>query len=169
MTQNGLVREWVVASGIIEGPDGVLLVQNRRRNGRVDWSPPGGVIEVAGGESIRDGLTREVEEETGLHVAEWDGPLYDVRAEAAGLGWNLHVEVFRAVSYVGELRIDDPDGIVVDAGWFTADGCADTLAGTWVPTHEPLLAWLDERWTDARSYRYRIDGEQAHAITIIRL
>ena len=26
-------------------PTGVLLVQNRRRNGRLDWTPPGGVID----------------------------------------------------------------------------------------------------------------------------
>lgn len=158
-----------MASGIIEGPDGVLLVQNRRRNGRVDWSPPGGVIEVSDGESVRDGLTREVEEETGLRVTEWDGPVYDVKAEAAGLGWHLHVEVYRAVAYEGDLHVDDPDGIVVDARFFPVQGCADRLADTWIPTHEPLLAWLGERWTESRSYRYRIDGEQAHAVNIVRL
>ena len=37
-----------------------------RRNGSSDWTPPGGVIEVADGESVLDGLTREVAEETGL-------------------------------------------------------------------------------------------------------
>lgn len=163
------MREWVVASGIVEGPDGVLLVQNRRRNGRVDWSPPGGVVEVGDGESVRDGLTREVREETGLLVTEWHGPVYDVSAEAAGLGWRLRVEVFRAVTYEGVLAVDDPDGIVVDARFVPVDGCAATMSGTWVPTHEPFLAWLIERWTAPRSYRYRIDGEQAHAITVVRL
>jgi len=53
------VREWLVAGGIIEGPDGILLVQNRRRDGSLDWSTPGGVIEVHEGESVVDGLTRE--------------------------------------------------------------------------------------------------------------
>ena len=163
------MREWVVASGIIEGPEGVLLVQNRRRNGRVDWSPPGGVVEVGAGESVGDGLTREVEEETGLRVTRWEGPVYEVRAEAAGLGWNLHVEVYRALEYEGDLTVDDPDGIVVDARYFPVTGCAATLADTWLPTHEPLLAWLGERWTEARTYRYRIDGARAHAITIVRL
>ena len=31
-----------VAAGGFE-PDGMLLVQNQRRNGAVDWTPPGGV------------------------------------------------------------------------------------------------------------------------------
>ena len=58
------MRAWLVGGAIVEGPDGLLLVRNRRRNGALDWSPPGGVIDA--GESVLEGLTREVEEETGL-------------------------------------------------------------------------------------------------------
>ncbi|HEX7167060.1 MAG TPA: NUDIX hydrolase, partial [Acidimicrobiales bacterium] len=87
------MREWLVASGIVEGPDGLLLVQNRRRNGSLDWSTPGGVIEVADGETVIDGLTREVWEETGITVTGWEGPVYEVEAEANDLGWRLRVEV----------------------------------------------------------------------------
>src|SRR5687768_5294009 len=75
------VRNWTVAGGLVESDAGLLLVQNRRRNGSFDWSPPGGVIEVAEGESVVDGLTREVQEETGLLVTEWLGPLYEVQAD----------------------------------------------------------------------------------------
>lgn len=35
------MKHWVVAAGLIEGPEGLLLVQNRRRDGRLDWSSPG--------------------------------------------------------------------------------------------------------------------------------
>src|SRR4051794_15409365 len=38
-------REWTVAGGLIETPDGVLLVRNVRRGGFEDWSTPGGVID----------------------------------------------------------------------------------------------------------------------------
>jgi 8-oxo-dGTP diphosphatase len=53
-----------VAAVIVNDDDRVLAVQ-RRDNGR--WEPPGGVLELD--ESIEDGLTREVREETGLNVA----------------------------------------------------------------------------------------------------
>lgn len=165
------MREWLVASGIVEGPGSLLLVQNRRRDGRVDWSPPGGVIEVHEGESVRDGLTREVAEETGITVTEWDGPVWSVEAEAAAAGWRLRVEVFRALAYEGDLHVDDPDGIVVDAAFFPLDDCHVQLASTWLPTHEPLVAWLAERWTsaDTRSFRYRVDGASREDFNIVRL
>jgi 8-oxo-dGTP diphosphatase len=71
------MRDWVVGGAVIEVgipglaavggvTEGVLLVENRRRDGRSDWTPPGGVIDP--GEDVVDGLTREVREETGLEV-----------------------------------------------------------------------------------------------------
>jgi ADP-ribose pyrophosphatase YjhB (NUDIX family) len=163
------MREWLVASGIVEGPGSLLLVQNRRRDGRVDWSPPGGVIEVHEGESVRDGLTREVAEETGITVTEWSGPVWSVDAEAEAAGWRLRVEVFKAVAYEGEIEVNDPDGIVVDARFVPVDDCALQLASTWLPTHEPLVAWLAERWTDARSFKYRVEGASRDEFNVIRL
>lgn len=156
-----------MGSALIEGPDGLLLVENRRRDGRTDWSPPGGVIDE--GEDVLTGLSREVEEETGLVVTDWEGPVYLVEAEAPDMGWRLRVEVHRAVGYDGDLRVDDPDGIVVDARFVATDACGAQLAQAWLPTHEPLVAWLAERWTDARGYRYRIDGSARTDMVVVRL
>ena len=121
----GSVRDWMVAGGLVTRPDGsVLLVRNRRRDGSLDWSPPGGVIEVRDGESVVDGLTREVEEETGLTVTSWDGPLWRVETVAEGLGWRLSVEVHLATAWEGDLAVGaDPDGIVVDARFVRPDEC----------------------------------------------
>jgi len=163
------MREWLVASGVIESPEGLLLVCNRRRDGRVDWSPPGGVIEVADGEAVLDGLTREVREETGLTVTEWAGPLWQVEAEAAGLGWRLRVEVHRAVAFEGELCVEDCDDIVVDARFVDDGERHQLLERTWRPTHEPLNAWLAERWSGSRTWRYRIEGDTRDTMTIMRL
>lgn len=162
------VREWLVAGGLVEGPGGILLVQNRRRNGSLDWSPPGGVIEVGVGETVTAGLTREVAEETGIKVTGWEGPLYRVEALAAGLGWLLRAEVYRATSYTGDLDPGDPDGIVVDARFVEPAGCIDWLEAAHQWVREPLLAWLGERWAEARSFRYRIDGHAPGAITVVR-
>ena len=165
------MRDWTVGGGLIESDEGLLLVQNRRRNGALDWSPPGGVIEVADGESLIDGLTREVEEETGLRVTEWTGPIYEVIAEAPDLGWRLRAEIHVAVSYEGELRVDDPDGIVVEATFAMADACTEFLAlcAPWV--REPLAEWLGERWTHAepRPFGYRVDGSDLRSLVVTRL
>jgi 8-oxo-dGTP diphosphatase len=161
------MKQWVVGGAVIEGPGGVLLVQNRRRDGRVEWSTPGGVIDP--GETMLGGLTREVEEETGLVVTGWEGPLYEVEAVAEDMGWHLRVEVHRALGYEGELRVDDPDGIVVDACFVPVHECRAHMVTTWLPTIEPLTAWLTERWSTARSYRYRIEGAARDSMQIVRL
>ena len=163
------MREWLVASGIIEGPDGLLLVQNRRRNGSLDWSTPGGVVEVADGESVLDGLTREVREETGITVRSWQGPVYEVVAEAEGMGWRMRVEVHVALDYAGDLVVDDLDQIVIDAQWVAPDACGPHLEQCPVWVREPLSAYLSDRWDDARSYRYRVEGADRSTMTVVRL
>ncbi len=149
------VREWVVAGGLIESESGLLLVQNRRRDGSLDWSPPGGVVE--GSESVIDGLTREVEEETGIQVSRWDGPVYRVDAVASELGWHLCVQVHRAEAFTGALKVADPDGIVVDARFVPRDACYHHLSRGHRWVREPLGAWLAAPWTGERSYSYRVD------------
>ena len=63
--QHELPRHSVSVAGIIldDAEQNVLLIK-RRDNGH--WEPPGGVLEL--GETIEDGLRREVHEETGLSI-----------------------------------------------------------------------------------------------------
>lgn len=142
-------------------------MQNRRRNGMVDWSTPGGVIDA--GEALMDGLTREVREETGLQVRNWQGPMYEVRVEAPDLRWRLRVEAHLAVAYDGDLVVEDPDGIVVDACFTPWPGCEDRLVGAprWV--REPLTDWLRDRWSTTRTYSYRVDGTDLPTLVVTRL
>ena len=163
------MRAWVVGGAVIEGPDGVLLVQNRRRNGRHDWTPPGGVIEIEDGEGLLDGLTREVLEETGLCVTRWEGPIYEISAAAPGLGWTLRVECYRALEFEGEIAIDDPDGIVVDAAYVALDECHGYLEGNHPWVVEPLLEFLADRWDGSRSFDYQIDGDEMASLVITRV
>jgi 8-oxo-dGTP diphosphatase len=162
------MRAWVVASGLVERDGQLLLVQNRRRNGSLDWSTPGGVIEVGDGESVVEGLTREVAEETGIRVNAWAGPVYEVEAVAPGLGWTLRAEIHRALDWQGHILVDDPDGIVVDARFVPFVAADDYLqsCARWV--REPLGAWLVERWESGRCYRYRLDGTTPGTITVVK-
>jgi 8-oxo-dGTP diphosphatase len=160
------MREWLVGGGLILGRDGLLLVRNRRRNGDHDWSPPGGVIDE--GESLLDGLTREVREETGVVVTRWRGPVYRVEVLAPDLGWHLRVEAHEAVEFDGEVRVDDPDGIVVEAAYVDPAACADHLAGCHPWVAEPLGAWLAERWQEPRTFRYLVRGVDASQAVVTR-
>lgn len=161
------MRAWTVAGGLIELEGRLLLVQNQRRDGSLDWTTPGGVVDP--GEELLEGLTREVEEETGLRVSGWEGPLWTVEAEAPDMGWTLEVEVHRAVGFAGDIIVDDPDGIVIDAAWLDLDGCRECLDTSWVPAREPMLAWLGERWTERRRFRYRVDGDTRTGSSVVRL
>jgi 8-oxo-dGTP pyrophosphatase MutT (NUDIX family) len=54
----------VSVAGAVQREDGRVLAIKRRDNGH--WEPPGGVLDP--GESLREGLVREVLEETGYRV-----------------------------------------------------------------------------------------------------
>ncbi len=161
------MRRWVVGGALVESSEGLLLVQNRRKGGGFDWSTPGGVIDE--GETMLEGLAREVEEETGLRVTSWAGPAYEIECIAEGLGWHLRVEAHLAASFEGELRLDDPDGIVVDARFIALDDCAIHLRSAPMWVREPLVEWMTQRWDSARRFGYRIEGTDYRSIDVVRL
>jgi len=161
--------EFTVAGALVESGSRVLLVQNRRRNGAMEWSTPGGVIDASDA-TVLAGLAREVEEETGLVITRWEGPVYEVRATAPGLGWSLRCEVYRALAFEGTLRVDDPDGIVVDAAFVETAEWIERLAPCALWVREPLLAWLDERWGphEPREFVYDVVGTDRNELRVVR-
>jgi ADP-ribose pyrophosphatase YjhB (NUDIX family) len=161
------LREWTVAGGLIETDSGVLLVRNQRRGGFEDWSTPGGVIDAEDADLLA-GLTREVAEETGLIVREWLGPLYEVRAYAPDMGWRMRCEVHLAVGFDGELHVDDPDGIVVEARFVPPHECHAHLESCVPWVREPLCAWLRERWEPrgGRGFDYEVNGSTRDSMRV---
>lgn len=161
----GDVREWLVAGGIIEGADGLLLVQNQRRNGSLDWSTPGGVIDE--GETILQGLTREVLEETGIAVGAWSTLAYEVDVTFTDSDMHLRVEAHVAGRWTGALTVDDPDGIVVDAAFLAhAEAAARLAAGPrWVT--EPLCTWLDHL-EPGEVFCYDVHGTLQSGLEVLR-
>lgn len=156
-----------MGGAVIESAGALLLVCNQRRDGRVDWSPPGGVIDE--GEAMIEGLTREVLEETGLVVAEWRGPVYEIVAEAPDMGWRLRVEAHQALAVSGVMTVDDPDGIVVEAKHVERPEAEQLLVGGAQWVREPLLEFLDERWAGTRTFRYLIGGTDLRSLRVERL
>ena len=161
------VRDWQVGGAIVESTGGVLMVENHRRGDHVDWSPPGGVIDP--GETVLGGLTREVNEETGITVRRWVGPVYEIEAIAPDLQWTLRVEAYRAAEFEGDLEVRDPDGIVVCAEYCRGALLEQRLENSprWVS--EPLVEFLTDRWSGGRTYRYRVDGVDIRSLDVTRL
>lgn len=154
------MREFTVAGGLIYGrPESgvfpVLLVCNKRRNGKLDWSPPGGIVDP--GEQVLEGLTREVQEETQLTVASWSPARYTVAVSFTGQDYSLKATVFEAESWAGDLHVDDPDGVVIDATFARGDEISEclALAPQWVA--EPMANWLENPWENSRHYSYRVE------------
>ena len=161
------MREWLVAGALIEQTESILLVANRRMNGSLDWTPPGGVIDPED-PSVLHGLTREVREETGLVVLAWDGPCYEVHVEAPGLGWRMRVEAWRATRVSGELAIDDPDGIVEEARYVAHHECRELLGSVAPWVRDPVHEWLESPWQERRVFRYSVRGSNRATSEVVR-
>ena len=164
------MREWTVGGALIRSSDGLVMVANRRRDGSLDWTPPGGVIDH--GEEVLDGLAREVREETGLRVATWSGLAYRVEVEAPGLGWRMRVEAWEAL-VEGEIDIADPDGIVEEVRHAAAEHTVELIqtAPLWIRV--PIGDWLVGRCGAAHPepvlYRFLLEGEDRATATVVRV
>lgn len=91
-------RHSVSVAGVVVDDNGRALIIRRRDNGH--WEPPGGVLEH--GETIEDGLRREVYEETGLKIE--PGPLTGVYQN---MRRQIIALVFRCCTVDGQLTEND--------------------------------------------------------------
>ena len=68
--------------------------------------------------------------------------------------------------YLVYINIDDPDGIVTACRYFSLDEAIEALEATWVPTRQPLLGWLDERWQAPRQFSYSVEGDRSTGLIV---
>ncbi len=148
MSNTETVQAYTVASGIILDQKQLLLVQNQRRNGSLDWSTPGGVVDP--GEEVLEALRREVIEETSVVVENWSAMLYSVEVEFVGRDMSLHAQVFQADGHTGALHVDDPDNVVVDGRWVDAEQAHDLLGTSPAWVAEPMRHQLEQLFVTGR-------------------
>jgi len=171
--KNESFRNWSVVGGLIRSNSEILLVANRRRGnlhlgkkGSIDWTPPGGVIDQ--GESTVEALKREVYEETGLQVLTLSELVYGVSVDFLEQNMSLQVEVFEAIEWDGSLVVNDPDGIVEDAGFFSEKVCEARLESSPVWVREPVLAYLKGGIPSEKSFSYTAASDKAGNLIVER-
>lgn len=130
-------------AGVIARYDGkIALVRDKYEAwDKAYWNLPSGGVEP--GESPTAGAIRELREESGLHITD----------EALRLVWTTRVTrtgeaLSQSWNYVATvtdptLRVDDPDGTVTEAAWFSPEDAVQLLHQMpYPPITVPALAYL---------------------------
>ncbi len=117
------------------GGDVLLVRQSGPGDERAYWGLPGGIVEP--GETLIEGLTREVREEAGVAVAD-PGRIAFVTYSPGCISFTFEVGKWR-----GEPGPADPDGFVLEAGFFPLNEAIARLEE--VPVRgmrEPITTYL---------------------------
>jgi ADP-ribose pyrophosphatase YjhB (NUDIX family) len=119
-------RPFVGVGGVVIQDHQVLLVRRGQPPRKGEWSIPGGMLEL--GEKLRDGVTREIEEETGIQVTPLQVlDVFDsITADAEGKTQYHYVLVDYLCSVIGgDLRAASD---VSDVRWATLEEVVTLVA-----------------------------------------
>ena len=165
------------AFAIVELCTEVLLVANKRTDGRIKWSLPGG--SVHGGESLLKRLVKEVGEETGIEVINWSEELIHtslIKKRGTRNDHDLFVEVHQAVDWTwreGEAtEATDPEDLLRFEDEERSGECLGAVAGFFSDfspdgsivrnlrryIREPILDWRSLGLERPRHYEYLVTG-----------
>ena len=132
----------IVAALIRKGDEVLLLEQQGPDDPAPSWSLPGGRVED--GELLTEALAREVREETGLEVVDPGRLLYILQHARPQENSQTLAFVFDVAKWTGDLRIADPDNIVLSAHFLPSHKAIEKLEThlPWRTMREPIVAHL---------------------------
>lgn len=107
------MEHWEGSAGVcVNGQGEILMVRQGKENEQKLWAVPAGGKEP--GETSEQCCIREVYEETG-YEAEIIRPLFEKTGITFGI--NVNVQYFAIKVTGGEVRIQDPDGLIHEIAW----------------------------------------------------
>ncbi|KRG12578.1 ADP-ribose pyrophosphatase [Virgibacillus soli] len=112
------------AGAVVFNDEGKILLIRAPRQG---WEAPGGIIEL--GETIQDGIVREVKEETGIdiEITKFCGIYHNLKSSVCATCWG------------GELRTSSES---LEVGFFSIEEALNMV--TWSNFRERFIKILDE-------------------------
>ena len=121
------------------------------------------------GESILDGIAREVAEETSLVVCGWDALQYSVVVDAPDMGWKMSVQCWRPLVVSGVCALNDPDRIVEQARSTPFHEVADLLreAPLWIKI--PVTSWIDGGCQPTSAFSFVLRGADRATAVVERV
>ena len=125
------------------GEEVLLVRQQGADDPAPSWALPGGVVEP--GERLTEALIREVREETGLELIDPGPLLYAVHAarDNSAEGHQTLAFVFAVAEWRGELRVADPDNLILGARFLRRAEAIEKLERLpWPTMREPIVAYL---------------------------
>jgi 8-oxo-dGTP diphosphatase len=161
-----LVRVSRFAGVVALHHDRVALVRQRwDEYGQDFWTIPSGAVEA--GETPAGGAVRELAEETGLVVAVGRLRLVSTSSTTHGdarmLAWNFTTTIDEP-----ELAVADPDGLILQAHWFSRTEAVRLLDQLpYRPLREPVLAHLTDGRTQAPGSGWHWRYDTPHATPVV--
>jgi len=156
-----------VAVALIRRGDAVLLVrQQGAHDAAATWALPGGVAEH--GELLTEALVHEVREETGLDIDQIGHIAYIIQYDQPAESYQSLVVVFEIDAWHGDIRIADPDEMILDTAFVSTSEALAVIEGLpWRRMREPLVAYLTGTALPGSLWMYRQHDGTEQLITQI--